>query len=207
MYFVDARNRIRHHQFGEGGYERSERVIQQLLVEAGQGSVSRELVSVVPAGPEAAADWGNLKSPETYLGYERSDSFASVGKALLNKRHNYAARDSLRLNEWALTGDWTVGRDSVVVNTADGRVLYRFHARDVNLIMAPPDTGAARFRVLIDRQPPGADHGSDVDDQGYGTVTEPRMYQLIRQAGPITDRQIDIQFLEPGAVAFDFTFG
>jgi hypothetical protein len=125
----------------------------------------------------------------------------------LNKRRDYAARHNLTLNEWALTGDWIVGRDSVVVNATDGRLLYRFHARDVNLIMAPPATGAGRFRVLIDGRPPGSAHGSDVDDQGHGTVNEPRMYQLIRQSGPITDREIEIQFLEPGAAAFDFTFG
>ena len=208
LYFVDARSRIRHHQFGEGGYQQSELVIRQLLAEAGHGSVGGELVSVDPVGPEAGADWDNLKSPETYLGYERSDSFASAGKAVLNKRRGYSARPNLTLNEWALEGDWTVGRDSVVVSAANGRLLYRFHARDVNLIMAPPATGgAARFRVLIDGQPPETAHGSDVDNQGNGTVTEPRMYQLIRQTGAITDREIEIQFLEPGAAAFDFTFG
>jgi thiol-disulfide isomerase/thioredoxin len=208
LYFVDAQGRIRHHHFGEGDYEQSEVVIQRLLAEAGHGGVSRTLVSVTPSGVEVAADWANLKSPETYLGYERSESFASAGGAVLDKHHLYAAPANLDPNEWALAGDWAVGMDSVVPNGANGRLLYRFHARDVNLIISPRAAGSSvRFRVLIDGRPPGAAHGSDVDDQGHGTVTEPRMYQLIRQPGPIADREFEIQFLEPGVAAFDFTFG
>lgn len=208
LYFVDAQGRIRHHQFGEGGYEQSELVIQRLLAEAGRTGVGEGLVSVNPSGVEAAADWATLKSPETYLGYERSESFASAGGAVLDKRHVYGAPPNLDLNEWALVGDWTVGMDSAVVNGANGRLVYRFHARDVNLIMGPSAGGSSvRFRVLIDGRPPGAAHGSDVDEQGHGTVTEPRMYQLIRQSGPIADREFEIQFLEPGVAAFDFTFG
>jgi thiol-disulfide isomerase/thioredoxin len=208
LYFVDAQGRIRHHHFGEGDYERSEEVVQRLLAEAGHNGISHELVSVDPVGVEAGADWPNLKSPETYLGYERSETFASSGGAVLNKRHRYAAPQNLSLNDWALTGDWTVGADSAVLNAANGRLLYRYHARDVNLIMSPQATGSSvRFRVLIDGRPPGAAHGSDTDEQGNGIVTEPRMYQLIRQPGPIADREFAIQFLEPGVAAFDFTFG
>ena len=208
LYFVDAQGRIRHHHFGEGDYERSEVVIQRLLTEAGYSAVSRDLVSVDPSGVEAAADWANLKSPETYVGYMRSENFASTGGAMLDKRHIYEAPASLRLNEWALAGDWTVGADSAVPNAPNGRLVYRFHARDVNLIMSPPAAGTSvRFRVLIDGRPPGVAHGSDVDDQGNGTVTKPRMYQLIREPGRIADREFEIQFLEHGVAVFDFTFG
>jgi thiol-disulfide isomerase/thioredoxin len=208
LYFVDAQGRIRHHHFGEGDYEQSEVVIQRLLAEAGHSAVNHELVSVDPAGVEAGADWANLKSPETYVGYERSENFASAGGAVLDKGHVYGAPANLRLNEWALAGDWTVGTDSATLNEANGRVVYRFHARDVNLIMSPPaGGGSVRFRILIDGRPPGVAHGSDVDDQGNGTVTEPRMYKLIRQPGPIADRGFEIQFLEPSVAVFDFTFG
>jgi len=208
LYFIDAQGRIRHHHFGEGEYQRSEEVIQRLLAAAGHGAVSRELVSVDPGGVEAAADWPNLKSPETYLGYERSETFASTNGALLNERRLYRTPATLELNEWALAGDWTIGADSAVSNAGNGRLVYRFHARDVNLIMSPPGTGkSVRFRVLIDGRAPGVAHGADADDQGNGTVAEPRMYQLIRQPGPISDREFAIEFLDPGAAAFDFTFG
>ena len=208
LYFVDAQGRIRHHHFGEGGYEQSELVIQRLLAEAGHTGVSTGLASVNPTGVEAAADWTTLESPETYLGYERSESFASRGGAVLDRAHVYAAPANLELNRWALAGDWTVKTDSAVLNRANGRLHYRFHARDANLIMRPPAGGqSVRFRLLIDGRPPGAAHGSDVDQDGNGTVTEPRMYQLIRQGAPIADRELEIQFLEPGVAAFDFTFG
>jgi hypothetical protein len=208
LYFVDAQGRIRHHHFGEGGYEQSELVIQRLLTQAGHTGVSAGLVAVNPGGVEAAADWTTLKSPETYLGYERSESFASTDGAALDKRHVYTAPPHLKLNEWALAGDWTLRMDSAVVKGANGRLLYRFHARDANLIMSPPADGqSVRFRLLIDGRPPGAAHGSDVDEQGNGIVTEPRMYQLIRQPGPIADRELEIQFLQPEVAAFDFTFG
>ena len=208
LYFVDAQGRIRHHQFGEGGYEQSELVIQRLLAEAGHTAVSTGLVSVNPSGVEAAADWAALKSPETYLGYERSETFASRGGAVLDTRHVYAAPPNLDLNEWALAGDWTVGMESAVLNAGNGRTVYRFHARDVNLIMSPPADGrSVPFRVQIDGHPPAAAHGSDVDEQGRGTLSEPRMYQLIRQLGPIADHEFEIQFLEPGGAVLDFTFG
>jgi hypothetical protein len=149
-----------------------------------------------------------VKSPETYLGYERSESFVSSGGALLDTRHVYAAPGNLQLNEWALVGDWSVGSESAVPNADNGRLVYRFHARDINLIMGPTATGGSvRFHVLIDGSPPSDAHGLDVDEQGAGTVTEPRMYQLIRQPGAITDREFEIQFLGPGVAVFDFTFG
>jgi len=208
LYFVDAQGRIRHHHFGEGEYEQSERIIQQLLAEAGIGGIGHELVSVDGRGAEAAADWGSLKSPENYVGYERTENFASPGGAVLDKRRVYAAPAQLRLNHWALSGDWTVGKQAIVLNKANGRIAYRFHARDVHLVMGPAVQGTSvRFRVLIDGKPPGAAHGIDVDDQGNGTVSEQRLYQLIRQAKPIADRQFEIEFLDSGVEAFAFTFG
>jgi thiol-disulfide isomerase/thioredoxin len=208
LYFVDARGQIRHHVFGESEYEQSELIIQQLLSEAGIGGIGHELVSVDAPGAEAAADWGNLRSPESYVGHERTENFVSRDGAILDKPHVYKAPAQLRLNHWALSGDWTIGKQAVVLNKADGRIAYRFHARDLNLILGPSARGASvRFRVLIDGQPPGAAHGVDIDGQGNGTVTESRMYQLIRQPKPIADRQFEIEFLDPGLAAFDFTFG
>jgi thiol-disulfide isomerase/thioredoxin len=195
LYFVDGHGKVRHRHFGEGEYEQSERVIQELLAEAGARDVSPGLVSVVADGAEAAADWSNLKSPETYLGSARSEN-------------RVASSARLKLNQWIMGGDWKVGRQAAVLNEADGRIAFRFHARDLNLVMAP---GArqkpVRFRVLIDGRPPGAAHGIDVDEQGNGAVGESRMYQLIRQAGPIADRQFEIEFLDPGVEVFVFTFG
>ena len=208
LYVVDAQGHIRHHQFGEGEYEQSERMIQQLLAEAGIGGIRHDLVSVDARGAEAAADWGSLKSPENYVGYERTENFASPGGAVLDKRRVYAAPARLRRNHWALSGDWTVEKQATVLNKANGRIAYRFHARDLHLVMGPAARGTSvRFRVLIDGQPPGAAHGIDVDDQGNGTVTEQRLYQLIRQPKPIADRQFEIEFLDSGVEAFAFTFG
>jgi thiol-disulfide isomerase/thioredoxin len=208
LYLVDAQGHIRHHHFGEGEYEQSELMIQQLLAEAGTRGIGHELVSVDARGAEAAADWGSLKSPENYVGYERTENFASPGGAVLDKRRVYAAPARLRLNHWALSGDWTVERQATVLNKANGRIAYRFHARDLHLVMGPAARGTSvRFRVLIDGQPPGAAHGIDVDDQGNGTVTEQRLYQLIRQPKPIADRQFEIEFLDSGVEAFAFTFG
>ena len=208
LYFVDARGRVRHHHFGEGEYEQSERVIQQLLTEAGTGGVGRELVSVNASGIEAAADWDSLKSPENYVGYGRTENFASPGGVAPDERHVYEAPAQLRLNQWALSGDWTMEKGAVALNKAGGRIAYGFHARDLNLVMGPSARGTSvRFRVTLDGQPPRAAHGSDVDEQGNGTVTEQRLYQLIRQPKPITDRRFEIEFLDPGAAAFAFTFG
>jgi thiol-disulfide isomerase/thioredoxin len=208
LYFVDAQGRIRHHHFGEGNYEQSERVTQQLLAEAGAGGVSHELVSVEARGIEAAADWDSLKSPENYVGYERTENFASPGGAIPDKSRGYSAPAQLSLNQWALSGGWTMGKGAVALNKSGGRIAYSFHARDLNLVMGPSARGTAvRFRVTLDGQPAVAAHGVDVDDQGNGTVAEQRLYQLIRQPRPVTDRRFEIEFLDPGAEAFAFTFG
>jgi thiol-disulfide isomerase/thioredoxin len=208
LYFVDAQGQIRHHRFGEGGYQESEMILQQLLSEAGSGGSGQDLVSVDPSGVEAAADWASLRSPENYLGYQRTENFASADGAVLETPHVYEAPARLRLNHWALSGDWTVKPGAVVLNEAEGRVAYRFHARDLHLVMGPAAPGSpVRFRVLLDGEPPGAAHGTDVDDQGNGTVTEPRLYQLIRQPGPVSERTFEITFLDPGVHAYSFTFG
>jgi thiol-disulfide isomerase/thioredoxin len=208
IYVADAQGRIRYHQFGEGDYEQTEKVIQQLLSEAGNANVPAELVSLDPEGVEKAADWASVQSPETYVGYERAEYFASPGNAIRDRSHVYAAPPRLRLNEWALVGDWTIGPEAVALNAENGRVVYRFHARDLNLIMGPGQHGTpVRFRVLIDGKPPNGSRGVDVDAEGNGIVTEPRMYQLIRQPEPIVDRLFEIEFASPGAQAFDFTFG
>jgi thiol-disulfide isomerase/thioredoxin len=208
LYFIDSQGRVRHHYFGEGSYEQSEMIIQELLREAGVGNVSREPVKVDARGLEAAADWGSLMSPENYLGFERTENFASPGGAMLDQPRLYAFPARLRLNNWALSGDWTVKTEAAVLNKPNGVIAYRFHARDLHLVMGPAAPGTSvRFRVLIDGQPPGAAHGIDVDEQGDGAVTEQRLYQLIRQSKPVADRQFEIEFLGPGVEAFAFTFG
>jgi thiol-disulfide isomerase/thioredoxin len=208
LYFIDAQGRVRHHRFGEGDYEKSERVIQQLLTEAGAVGVGSALVSIEGRGAEAAPDWDNLRSPENYVGYGRSENFASPGGVEADKRYAYAAPARLRLNHWSLAGDWTVTKEATLLNKANGRIAYRFHARDLHLVMGPATGGApVRFRVLVDGKPPGPAHGVDVDDQGNGMVTGQRMYQLIRQPLPIADRHFEIEFLDPGVEAFAFTFG
>lgn len=207
LYLVDGRGRIRYRQFGEGEYEQSERMIQRVLAEAGVGGAGHELVSVEGRGVEAPADWDSLRSPENYVGYERTENFASSG-GVRDKSRIYAIPARLKLNEWGLAGDWTVERGRVVLNQANGRIVYRFHARDLHLVMAPAGRGkSVRFRVLIDGQPPGVAHGIDVDTHGNGTLVEPRLYQLIRQSQPIADRQFEIEFLDPGVAALAFTFG
>ena len=208
LYFADAQGRIRHHNFGEGEYQQSEMVIQQLLAEAGSSGVSRELVSVDARGIEAPADWASLRSPENYTGYERTEGFASPGGAVPGQPHVYTAPAELGLNDWALSGDWTVGEGAITVNEANGQIAYRFHARDLHLVMGPAAPGTSvRFRVHIDGQPPGAAHGTDVDADGNGTLTQQRLHQLIRQQGSITARTFEITYLDPGAQAFSFTFG
>jgi thiol-disulfide isomerase/thioredoxin len=208
LYFVDTPGRIRHHRFGEGDYEQSEAIIQQLLTEAGVGRTGQHLVSVDAGGVEAAADWDSLWSPENYLGYGRTENFASSNGAVLDTPHGYAVPARLALNQWALAGNWTVGRQAIVLNQAEGQIVYRFHARDLHLVMAPTTPGGpVRFRVGLDGQPPGAAHGTDLDEQGNGTLTDPRLYQLVRQPGPVTERTFEITFLDPGVQAYAFTFG
>jgi thiol-disulfide isomerase/thioredoxin len=208
LYLIDTQGRIRYHHFGEGNYEQSEMMIQQLLAEAGHRDVSHQLVTVDPQGIEVAADWGDLRSGENYVGYDRTANFASPGGAVVGKHQVYAAPRQLFLNGWALSGDWTIERQFVRLNQPNGRIIYRFHARDLHLVMGPAARGApVRFRVSIDGEPPGAAHGGDVDEQGNGTVREQRLYQLIRQPQPIEDRLFEIEFLDPGVEAYAFTFG
>ena len=208
LYFVDAHGQLRHHRFGEGDYEMSEMVLQQLLTEAGNAGTDQGWTLFDSHGVEAAADWDSLRSPENYLGFERTDNFVSPNGSILETSYAYAAPPRLGLNHWALVGDWTVKQQAIGLNAAGGRIVYRFHARDLHLVMAPPARGTpVRFRVLLDGQPPGAAHGSDLDDQGNGTLTEPRLYQLLRQPGPVTDHTFEITFVDPGVQAYAFTFG
>jgi thiol-disulfide isomerase/thioredoxin len=208
LYFVDAQGQIRHRRFGEGDYDRSEQIIQRLLTDAGSSGVVQDLVAVEPSGVEAEADWDSLWSPENYLGYARSENFASPDGAVLDTPQVYAIPGRLRLNQWALAGAWTIKRQAITLNAPDGAIVCRFHARDLHLVMGPPAPGTpVRFRVLLDGQPPGAAHGTDVDEAGDGTVTHPRLYQLIRQPGPVTERTFQITFLNPGVRAYAFTFG
>jgi thiol-disulfide isomerase/thioredoxin len=207
IYLLDAQGHIRYRQFGEGEYARTEREIQKLLAESG-GHPSNNLAVVAPLGAEVPADLENLRSPESYVGYEMAERFASKGGAVPNRRHQYVAPYHLSLNEWALSGSWTIGRGAVVLEEANGKIAYQFHARDLNLVMAPSAPGApVRFRVLIDGHPPSAASGADIDEQGYGTVSEARMYQLIRQSGKVADRESVIEFLSSGVIVYDFTFG
>jgi hypothetical protein len=208
LYFVDAQGRMRHHHFGEEDYERSERVIQQLLTEAGAGGVDGGLVSVDAGGVYAPADWDTLGSPETYVGYARAAGFASPGGVVPDRSHAYVEPQELELNQWALSGDWTVGGQPTQLNEPGGRIVHRFHARDVNLVMgAQEGAGSARFQVRIDGEPPGGAKGLDVDEEGNGTVAEERLYQLIRQPGNDSDRTLEITFLDSGVQAYVFTFG
>jgi cytochrome c biogenesis protein CcdA/thiol-disulfide isomerase/thioredoxin len=206
-YFIDAQGRIRHHHFGEGGYAESERVIQQLLAEAGR-TVANDVVAVAASGAEAAPDMTNVGSPETYIGYDRAENFISPGGAVEDTRHVYAPAAPPRLNEWALSGDWTVGKEDAQLNEKGGRIVYRFHARDLHLVLGPGEGGApVRFRVTLDGAPPGDRHGADTDADGQGIVTGQRLYQLIRQNGKILDHTFEIEFLDRGVQAYAFTFG
>jgi len=208
VYVADAKGSIRYHHFGEGEYERTEAVIQELLREAGFSGKGDDSVKLDPRGSEVAADWANLRSGENYLGRDKAEGFSSPGGALLDKSRNYSVPGSLKLNQWALSGEWTVSGGAAALDKANGRIVYRFHARDVHLVMGPPARGASiRFRVLLDGRPPGNAHGTDIDEQGHGTATEQRLYQLIRQSQPIADRTLEIQFLDPGIEGYAFTFG
>jgi thiol-disulfide isomerase/thioredoxin len=206
-YFADADGRIRHHQFGEGGYDECERVIQRLLRDAGRDGVGEDLVTESGDGLEAQADWTNLESPETYLGYQQGHNFASPGGVTVDEPRSYSVPDVLRQNSWALSGEWTVEGRASVLNRAGGRIVYRFHARDVHLVLRSREGTTVPFLVQLDGDPPGVAHGLDVDEDGSGTLVQPKLYQLIRQPGPITDRTFEITFLQPGVEAYVFTFG
>jgi len=208
LYFADADGGIRHHRFGEGEYEYSEIVIQLLLKAAGVREVNGTLASVDARGVEAPADWNELRSGETYIGYARAENFASPGSVSWDQPEEYSLPDALPLNRWALAGDWSVGPQAAVLNASGGQIAYRFHARDLHLVMARArDAQRVRFRVLLDGDPPGAAHGIDIDEHGEGTVTGARLYQLIRQRTPVTEHTFEITFLDPGIHAYVFTFG
>jgi thiol-disulfide isomerase/thioredoxin len=208
LYFADAQGRIRHHHFGEGEYGQSEMVIQQLLGEVGSTGAGTDMVSVDPSGLEVPADWASLGSPENYTGYERTEGFASPGGPVPGQPHAYTVPSRLGLNQWALSGDWTMAEEATTLNAENGQIACRFHARDLNLVMGSAAPGTSlRFRVGIDGQPPGEAHGTDTDAGGNGTLSQQRVYQLIRQPGPITERTCEITFPDPGAQAYCFTFG
>jgi thiol-disulfide isomerase/thioredoxin len=207
VYIADAEGGIRHHHFGEGGYEDCERVIQRLLGEAGRESVADDLVSVTGEGFEVQADWDSLQTPETYLGYGQAQNFASPGFAA-DEPATYVVPEPLNRNEWALAGDWTIESGAGVLNGTDGRIAFRFHARDAHLVMGPRGRGTeVPFRVLLDGEPPGEAHGLDIDEDGNGTLSRQRLHQLIRQRESIRDRTLEISFGGPGAEAYCFTFG
>jgi alkyl hydroperoxide reductase subunit AhpC len=208
LYVVDAQGRIRHHLFGEGAYDEASAVVRYLLEDAGAGGIPTARIPVEARGIEVPADWDHLGSGETYTGYERTENFASPGNAVLDGPGTYAIPDELGRNEWALAGSWTLGPESATSNAVGGRLAFRFHARDLHLVMGPGRGGpSVPFRVLIDGEPPGPHHGEDTDADGRGTVNEARLHQLVRQRRAITDRTFVIEFLEPGAQALCFTFG
>jgi cytochrome c biogenesis protein CcdA/thiol-disulfide isomerase/thioredoxin len=207
-YFIDAKGQIRHHHFGEGEYDESERVIQKLLAEAGDSGVPTGIVDVKASGAEAASDKAHVESPETYIGYDRIDHFVSPGGPVQDASHVYTAAASPQLNDWSLTGNWTIGNEKALLNDKDGSIVYRFHARDLHLVLGPGEDGKpVRFTVTIDGKPPGAAHGVDVDADGNGTVTAQRLYQLVRDSGSVADHTFEIRFLDPGVQAYAFTFG
>ena len=207
-YFIDAKGAIRHHHFCEGEYDESEKIIQQLLAEAGASNVSRDIVAVKAEGAMAAADTADVQSEETYIGFDRAQNFASIGGAAPDTRRVYAAPAKLELNQWALAGNWTVGAEKAIANETGARLAFRFHARDLHLVLGPSADGKpVHFRVRIDDKPPADAHGADTDAEGQGVVDAERLYQLIRQDGPVQDRDFEIEFADPGVQAFSFTFG
>ena len=207
-FFIDGQGRIRAHHFGEGDDAGSEKIIQRLLAENGASNVGHDLVEVNAGGVGAAVSGGDVRSPETYVGYGRARGFSGVGGIVRDRRHAYGQPDLGQLNRWGLVGAWIVGPEHAGAGAADARIVYRFHARDLHLVMGPSASGRpVRFRIRLDGKAPGDDHGVDADAQGLGVVTAQRLYQLVRQRGPIADRTFEIEFLDPGVQAFAFTFG
>jgi thiol-disulfide isomerase/thioredoxin len=201
LYFIDAEGVIRDEHFGEGRYEKSEQEIQRLL------GVERELVSVNGIGVEAEADWDNLGTPETYLGYGRAERFASPQDVAADERHRYGLPERLGINNWALVGEWTIGREAVVLAEPNGSISFCYQARDAHLVLSPAAAGPIPFRMLVDGESPRLSHGVDVDEQGNGVLEEGRLYQLVREAAEVRERTLEITFSEPGAEAYAFTFG
>ncbi len=206
-YFIDAQGQVRHHHFGEGDYDQSERVIQQLLAEAGRTNVSNDIVDVKATGAEAASNEADVQSPETYVGYLRAQNFVDDAGTVNDTSHDYVAATP-KLNEWGLAGNWTVGPQEATSDSADSRLYYRFHARDLHLVLGPSADGKpVRFQITVDGKPPADSHGVDTDANGNGVVTGQRLYQLVRASGPVSDHTFEIKFLDPGAQAYAFTFG
>ena len=208
LYIVDAKGRIRHHQFGEEDYEKADEVIQMLLAETGTASRNSNPVTVDAQGAEAPADWDNLRSPEAYIGYGRATKFSSPSGLIRERSQTYFPPHRLQLNQWALAGNWTVRKQAAVSNLAGSRIAFRFHGRDLHMVMGSSvPTATARFRVTVDGRPPRKSHGLDANETGLGRVGEPRLYQVLRQEGPIIDREFQIEFLDPGVEVYSFTFG
>jgi thiol-disulfide isomerase/thioredoxin len=208
IYIADEEGRIRFHHFGEGEYPMTEMVIQQLLLDAGATDIDQDLVLVEPRGLEAAADWQTLQSPETYVGYQQSTGFAQEAGARFDEPRVYTPPARLPLNSWGLSGNWTVAGHAAVLNEPGGRIAFHFHARDLNLVMGPSSHGASiPFRVFLDGQLAKEAHGTDVDPDAGGMVSDQRTYQLIRQPGGIADRLFEVEFLDAGLEAYCFTFG
>jgi cytochrome c biogenesis protein CcdA/thiol-disulfide isomerase/thioredoxin len=206
-YFIDGNGKVRHHHFGEGEYDESEHIIQKMLMDAGNKNVPTGLVAVNASGAEAASDKEDVNSPETYVGYDRSNHFVSPGGVVKDKGNTYAAGEP-QLNEWSLSGNWTIGPERAQLDESDGSIVYRFHARDLHLVLGPSmEGGKIRFRVTIDGKAPGDAHGMDTDAEGNGVVTTQRLYQLVRATGAVADHTFEIRFLDPGVQAYAFTFG
>jgi hypothetical protein len=206
-YVVDGKGRIRYQHFGEGDYGESERVIQQLLRENGAGGIATGTVRDDAKGIEAPSSDG-IQSPETYVGFRQTERFASPERMVRDVRKTYSLPVRLALNQWGLGGSWTVGAEAGILQDAPGRIVFRFHSRDLHLVLGPTTSGRpVHFNVTLDGRPPGADHGADTAANGAGEVREPRLYQLIRQQGAVSDRTFEIEFVDPGVQAFAFTFG
>lgn len=207
LHRVDGKGRIRAHHSGEGDYESSARILRRLLMENGAADLDRSVVGVSATGVEAAPS-GNVRSPETYVGYRRAERFASPDRVVQDSARNSRPPDRPALNQWGLGGTWNIGGESAMLEAAPGRIRFRFHSRDLHLVLAPPGDGTpVRFKVALDGTAPGDDHGTDCAADGAGTVREPRLYHLIRQQRPVKDRTLEIVFQDPGVRAFAFTFG
>jgi hypothetical protein len=208
FYFVDAKGNVRGYRLGEGHYDEAEQLIRKLLTEAGQDVSAIKATPTVGTGLQAEADWKDLRSPESYVGYGKAENFQSSGGIQRDADHRYAPASSLSLNQWDLAGNWAVGREFATLQSPAGAVRYRFHGRDLHLVLGGASDGKpVRFRVLVDGVAPGSSHGADVDAAGWGEVRQARLYQLVRQAGTVTDRTVTIEFSRPGVRAYVFTFG
>ena len=207
-YLADGQRRLRYHHFGEGEYAMTEMVIQRLLTTERNETIDLDLASVEPSGVALGADWHNLRSPETYLGSARLSGLVSPDSSRLGEPHDFTAPIGLGFNQWALSGNWTIGRHAAILNEPNGRIAFRFNARDLNLVMGLVEPeNAVEFRVFLDGTDPGRHHGVDVDEQGTGTAADQRLYQLVRQTGSVNDRRIEIEFSDAGVEAYSFTFG